>query len=431
MLNRNIAPSIEPLSSPSILPYQRLVLDNGIEVVYVHDPSQQVFKIDVGFEAGISYQPQALVSSTAMNMLNEGTQKYNAEAIADVFDYYGAYLDYNCGLNKSELSLLSLNKYATETITMLVEMLTDSIIPEKELDIYLTNKRQALLVSLEKTAYLARKKFSELIFGSSHPYSNQVVEEDYTKITVPILREFYEQHINARNCRIVVCGNVSDVVLETISTQFARLSQPSQNCTPHACAARIKEQAFTPALAGRYHIEKSNSVQSSICIGKSGVRLTEADYAGFMLLNAILGGYFGSRLMSNIREEKGLTYGISSFNATLPQGSYWCIATDVNNEHVDTTIQETLKEIKILQTETIPAEELDLVKKYLHGEFLRELDGVFAQSDALKHKLNHNLDNHIYHKLIQNMNDCTAEDLLILANKYLNTEEMYIVTVGK
>ena len=424
MINRNIAPSVEPLSIPTILPHQQFTLENGIEVIYVHDPNQQVFKIDIVFEAGVYYQSQALVSSTTMNMLNEGTQKYNAEAIADLFDFYGAYLDFNCGLNKSELSLFSLNKYATETITMLVEMLTDSVIPEKELDIFLTNKRQEFLVNQEKTAYIARKKFSELFFGCDHPYSNQVSEQDYSQISVPVLRDFYEQHINARNCRIVVCGNVSSSILETIKKEFSKLNTPEQRDT-------FKEQAFMPAPAGRYHIEKSNSVQSSIRMGKSGVRLTEADYAGFMLLNTILGGYFGSRLMSNIREEKGFTYSINSFNVTLPQGSYWCIATDVNNEYVEATIQETLKEIKTLQTEAVSAEELDLVKKYLHGELLRELDGVFAQSDSLKHKLNHHLDNHIYPQLIEQINTCTADDLRTLANKYMNTEEMYIITVGK
>ena len=150
-----------------------------------------------------------------------------------------------------------------------------------------------------------------------------------------------------------------------------------------------------------------------------------------MLLNTILGGYFGSRLMSNIREDKGYTYGIHSFNVSMPQGSYWCIATDVNNEYVEAAIEQIKKEIQILQAKRVPEEELHLVKNFLHGDLLRELDGVFAQSDALKHKLNYGLDNRIYTELIRQINACQAKDLLQLARKYMDTKEMYIVTAGK
>ena len=151
MIQRDIAPALTPLFEPNLLPYQRFTLDNGIEVVYIHDPSQEVFKIDVVFEAGIYYQTQPLVASTAINMLNEGTSRHTAEEIADLFDFYGAYTDFNCGLNKSELSLISLTKYAPQTIGMLAELLLDSIIPEKELDIFLNNKLQEFLVNQEKT----------------------------------------------------------------------------------------------------------------------------------------------------------------------------------------------------------------------------------------------------------------------------------------
>lgn len=424
MQNRNIAPRLAPLSIPNLLPHQKITLENGIEIIYIHDPAQNIFKIDITFEAGIYYQPRPLIASAAINMLNEGTRHHHAEAIADLFDYYGAYIDFNCGLNKSELSLISLNKYARQTITMLTEMLTDSIIPEKELDIYLANQRQEFLVNNEKTIYLARKKFSELLFGPQHPYANRISEKDYTQITAPLVREFYHQYINARNCRIIVCGNTDDTVLQTITTQFSRLTSPKQK-------RNFQERQFLPATPGYYRVKKPDTVQSSIRIGKTGVRLTEPDYPGFMLLNTILGGYFGSRLMSNIRENKGYTYDIHSFNVSMPQGSFWCITTNVNNEHVEAAIEQIRKEIQLLQTKPVPEKELHLVKNFLHGDLLRELDGVFAQSDALKHKLNYGLDNRIYTELLRQINDCQAKDLLQLARKYLNTEEMYIVTVGK
>ena len=154
MPDRNLIPNIVPLSEPVLLPYQCFKLNNGIEVIYIQDPSQNVFKMDVIFEAGVYFQSQPLLASTAINMLNEGTRLHSAEEIADIFDFYGAYTDFYCGLNKSELSLISLCKYARETITMLVEMLTERVTQEKELDIYLTNKHQEFRINNEKTSYL-------------------------------------------------------------------------------------------------------------------------------------------------------------------------------------------------------------------------------------------------------------------------------------
>lgn len=424
MIQRDTAPALTPLFEPNLLPYQQFTLDNGVTVAYIHDPSQEVFKIDAVFEAGIYYQPRPLVASTAINMLNEGTTRHTAEEIADLFDFYGAYTDFNCGFNKSELSLISLTKYAAQTIGMLAELLLDSIVPENELDIFLTNKRQEFLVNREKTSYMARKKFSEVFFGSSHPYSNIVRDSDFLNVTPEEVRDFYRRHINARNCRIMICGNVNREVLQTVSGQFGQLPVPPSPVTDPT-------RPFSPEQTGRYHVTKSNAMQTSIRIGKSGIRLLEEDYAGYMLLNTILGGYFGSRLMSNIREEKGYTYGINSFNVSMPQGSYWCIAADVNNEYADSTVEETFKEIERLKQQAVGNEEMNLVKNFLHGELLRELDGVFSQSDALKHKLNYSTDNRIYIDLIHRIKRCTADELLRLANKYWNTEEMYIVTAGK
>ena len=222
MVQRNKAPLLSPLSEPALLPYNRFMLPNGIEVVYIHDPAQEVFKIDVIFEAGIYYQSRPLIASTAINMLNEGTLHHHSEEIADLFDYYGAYIDFNCGLNKSELSLISLSKYAEPTLNMLVEMLTESIVPEKELDIFLTNKRQEFLVNQEKTSYMARKEFSRLLFGASHPYANKVSPEDYNRVTRTEVLHFYQEHIHAGNCRIMLCGNISDTLI-----YFRSLPHPS------------------------------------------------------------------------------------------------------------------------------------------------------------------------------------------------------------
>ncbi len=422
-LNRKNTPALSELSVPDILPYDRRVLSNGIELISIHDPLQEIFKMDVIFEAGAYYQQRPLVASTAIQMLNEGTLQHSQQEIAETFDYYGAYIDFNCGLNKAEISLLSLAKYASETIAMLAEMIEESCFPEKEMEILLRNRRQQFLIEKEKTAWLAKKEFGRLLFGREHPYANHITEEDYKQVRIEEIYAFFRERINASKCSVILSGNIDGTVLQEVEKRFSAFQKPT-------ASSPVVFHQFKPAPAGRYHISKEGSVQSSLRIGKTGVRLTDEDYTLFVLLNTVLGGYFGSRLMSNIREEKGYTYGINSFNVSMPVSSYWCIAADINNAYTEAAIDEVKKEIRKLQNEPIPADELRLVKNYLHGELLRELDGVFAQADTLKHKLNYGLDNQAYTSMIQEIKNCTDLELLELANKYMETDQLYIITAG-
>lgn len=422
-MNRNIEPPITEISRPSLWGHQQITLPNGIEIVYLHDPSQEVFKMDVVLPAGIYNQPRPVIASSMINMLNEGTRQHSSAEIAELFDYHGAYVDFNCGIHKAELSLISLNKYASQTIRMLAEMTLESTFPQKELEIYIRNRKQQHLINIEKTSYLARTEFIYRMYGQNHPYANYFTLEDFDQVTPELLLDFYQKRVQASQCRIMICGNVSDTVLQEVSQAFSVMS--SDPLPPD------KIHTIQPSKPGKYHVSKPDAVQTSIRIGKSGVMLQDEDYTYFQLLNVVLGGYFGSRLMSNIREEKGYTYGIGSYNVTMLQAAHWMIATDVNANATDATIEECIKEIRRLQEEPVSEEELNLVKSYFNGELLRDLDGVFSQSDALKHKLNYGQDNTFYLRVIDKIHSCTPEDIMHLAQKYLNVDEMYIVTAGE
>ena len=165
MPDRTHAPALSPLVIPELIPYSHSKLPNGIDLYILHDPSQEVFRLDINFEAGAFYQPQPLIASTTLNMLNEGTLLHSSSELAEIFDYYGAYVDFSNGQHKAEASLFSLTKYASQTIRLLGEMLMQSCFPENELEIYLDNKRQHFLTEKQKTGWLARKKLAELLFG--------------------------------------------------------------------------------------------------------------------------------------------------------------------------------------------------------------------------------------------------------------------------
>jgi predicted Zn-dependent peptidase len=177
-------------------------------------------------------------------------------------------------------------------------------------------------------------------------------------------------------------------------------------------------------------IEKTSSVQSAIRIGKKLFNRNNPDFREIQLLNLILGGYFGSRLMKNIREEKGLTYGIYSAIEAYPNDACWYIDTEMNNELCNQGVEEIYKEVKKLRTEKIGIDELRVAKNYLLGSFLRSIDGPFSLADRFKILQDYNLTYQYYYEYIDIIKKSTPERLIELADKYLNEETFTKIRVG-
>jgi predicted Zn-dependent peptidase len=186
-----------------------------------------------------------------------------------------------------------------------------------------------------------------------------------------------------------------------------------------------------PSSEKYHHIEKANGVQSAIRVGRFWVAKSHPDYHALSVLVTIFGGYFGSRLMTNIREEKGYTYGIGSFVLPLKNASYMAVSTEVGNEYLEPTLKEIAAEMRRLQTEPVSENELETVKSYLLGEFLRDFDGPFALAASFKSINDFNLDYSFYDRYLQLLRTITSEELQRLAVEYLNPDDFYTVVAGR
>jgi zinc protease len=155
------------------------------------------------------------------------------------------------------------------------------------------------------------------------------------------------------------------------------------------------------------------------------------DFSGLQILNTVLGGYFGSRLMNNIREDKGYTYGIGSGISSLQQAGYLFMATEVGADVCSAALTEIYKEIELLKNEPIGEEELNLVRNYMLGSMLGSLENVFSHADKFKNIYFSGLDYDYYTNYIATVKAITAEDLLAIANKYLTTDHFIEVVIGK
>lgn len=350
-------------------------------------------------------------------------EELSSSEISEAFDRIGAFIDLNHSSDRTGIVIYCLSRFLPEVLPLVQELIQKATFPEKELEELRNITQQNLRVNKEKTAYLASVELRAGLFGSDHPYGKTQNETDIESIKLEQIKAHFDRYIKNGKFTIVLAGQVEDkdvnIVKEYLGSYDA--SNESAVITPESQVDYIGKQIL---------IEKQDSVQSSIRIGRRLFTRHHPDYFKMLVTNEILGGYFGSRLMKNIREEKGLTYGISSNLITLRHGGYFMIGTDVKKEFTQQTIDEIKKEIYRLQTELVEDEELQTVKNFMAGEFAGSLNTAFEVADRRKILLLDGLPADFFNRYIDQIHATTSEDIMEMANTYLRPDEMLEVVVG-
>lgn len=423
MLDRTISPAFQTIAAINIPPVQIIKLSNGIPLYVVNVGEQPIIKIEFSFEAGSWQETQNGVSLFTSKMILEGTKNYSSSEISEYFDKFGSFIESGQGLDRANFVVYGLKKHLPFLLPMVQELLNDAIFPEKELNTFKNIQLQTLQVNSEKSAFIANKTFRRKVFGDVHPYGNSMNEEAIKGINQTVLVDFYHNYWQGKPHRIFLSGNVGEAEIKLIEQYFGS----------QTISSSISNKVFTNQVLPKGEnilIGKEESMQSSIRMGKQLMTRKHPDFFTMMLLNEVLGGYFGSRLMKNIREEKGLTYGISSNLALFGQAGYFVIGTDVKREFTQQTIDEIHKEIKILQTELITGDELEVVKNYMAGSFAGSLNTPFDIADRYKVIFSENLHIDFYKNYIPNIQQISGEMLLEAANKYLAVDSLFEIVVG-
>ena len=420
MLNRTLAPAFNRTIDFELLHPEKVATASGAEIYFVLGGSQDVSKVELIFPAGRWVETAWGASYFSSQLLNKGTKHKGSYEIAQRFDSLGAHLEVHSALDFVSVSLYSLNKNLEAGLRLLLELLTESIFPEKELEQLKSIYLQNLKVNREKTSFQASLLIRKNIFGETHPYGKELEEAEVN----PLQQQQVAEHFNRffKTCTILVSGKVTAANQRLIADVFA----------PFAFHALQKKEStvFADARSYRQVVEKEGSVQSTIRMGKRFIDRAHAAYVDTVFLNHILGGYFGSRLMKNIREEKGLSYGISSSLHALKHDSYLMIGADVNRENMTLTFEEIGKELKRLRTVPIDAEDLETARNHFTGSLQSEITTSFAHADKIKTILLYNLPGEHYQNMIRRIDAITADDLLHTASTYFKEDSFIEVAVG-
>ncbi|TDQ06421.1 M16 family metallopeptidase [Pedobacter metabolipauper] len=423
MLNRTLAPESKQVDEINFISPLKQQLDNGIPVFTINAGSQELVRIEFIFQNVNWDASKPLSAIVVSHLINNGTTHLTAREIADTVDYYGAFLQTEYGADQSSVKLYTLNKHLSSVLPILYAILNESIFPEQELAIFTQNQKQSLEVSLQKNDFLARKNFANALFGDT-TYGSNIELADYDALQRNDLVAHFKAAFKPENCTIIVAGKFEEKEYEVLN---AIIGKAWVNNEPSS----INTFEFNTAKTGDLFIDKPESIQSAIRIGGLSINRTHPDFAGFQVLNCILGGYFGSRLMANIREEKGYTYGIGSGVVSLKNAGYFFISTEVGSDVCNSALAEIDKEISLLKTDLVPEQELDLVRSYMLGSMLGSLENAFSHADKFKNVYFSGLDYTYYENYIHIVKTVSPEALKDLANKYLNTDNFAKVVVGK
>ncbi|MFO8001710.1 MAG: pitrilysin family protein, partial [Marinilabilia sp.] len=340
-------PVFKAIDKIDFLPTEEYKLDNSVPVSVIRAGSQDVTKVDIEFPAGAVQAGIPLLASTTANLLQEGTSDRSSMLISETIYFYGAYLNAQTYHHHSLITILCLTRHLPKLLELVDDIVTNPAFPEHEYELFLKKKHEEFLFESEKVKTIATRKFGEAIFGPDHPYGRQLKEEHFSKITHQQVMDFHQNHYQPGMSRIYVSGQPGDDVINLLNTHFGRKSQIS---------VQLKEEPVPPPSPADEKftlIQKQGAMQSALRIGRPLFNNHHPDYIPLQVLNTILGGYFGSRLMTSVREEKGLTYGIGSSIMPLKHAGIWGISSEVAGESRDKAIEAIFEEFEILREKPV------------------------------------------------------------------------------
>lgn len=405
----------------ALKPCQKIVLKNGVEVYAVEAGAEEVMSLEWVFYAGNTFEEKNLVAATTNFLLRNGTTHKTAFQLNEQVEYYGAYLNRACYNETATITLHTLTRHLQELLPVVRELITDSTMPQDELAIYQQNMKQRLRVSLRKSDFVAGRLIDVYLFGEKHPYGKYSTIEAFDALQREELLEFYKTYYQNGKLVMFVAGRLPHNLESLLNTYFGDLPN---------MARTIPVIPVVPAAEKKYRITNDpEGVQGSVRLAREFPNRHHPDFLKVQVLNTLFGGFFGSRLMSNIREDKGYTYGIHSYLQNHVQQSAWMISTEAGKDVAEAAITEVYKEMKDLREELVDEEELLLVRNYMMGSILGDLDGPFQIIARWKNIILNDLTEQYFYDSIRTIKTISAPEIQALAQQYLQPEAFYELIV--
>ena len=417
-------PIIRPMSLESLALPQLQAMPNGVPLYRLSGADKGVVRFDILFKGGYAVQSKPLLAMFANRMLREGAGELSAAEISQKLDYYGAWIDMYSSQNCNHITLYTMSKHFEPLLQVLEEMIKRPLFPQDNLDTVKRNNRSYFTVNSHKVDVVSQRYFENSLWGEGHPLGHVVEATDYDAITRDDVVEYYNSYYGSRNCAMFIAGSVNDAMLSAIARSFGNGVWGCENaCGDFAVAAPSPH-------VGRRVVHVQGTMQSAVKMGFMAMESSHPDFHKFRFLCVLLGGYFGSRLMSNIREENGYTYHIAAEMDAYGKRNAFMISSEAATEYVEPLIAEVYRELERLVTEPVDDSEIELVRNYIMGELCREYEGQSAKSEVFINAWLSGVGFDSVNIYIDEIKSVTAADLQRLACEYFKKENMIEIVAG-
>lgn len=394
---------------------------NGCPLYHLRADDFEVARVSFVFHAGTAHQRRPFAASATANLLAEGSARSTGRQIAERLDFLGAWYGVSIDRDCVYLNFASLTRLLPQTLEIAAEILLEPAFPEREVRTYADNRREQLSIERRKVDVAARERFTQALFGDGHPYGITYDASEYDTLTREDLDEHYRRMYVAANCFAVCSGHLEPEHLDTVVRMLEALP-----------ARPVEPLLFPPVQTFREaFVARAGAVQSSLRLGRLLFPRSHPDFVGMQVLATLLGGYYGSRLMTSLREERGYTYGVMATIVNFEHAGYLAIATDVGRENTADALAVCRAEIDRLRHERVGTEELEMVRRMMTGEMMRILDGPFGIADATIENILCRTDNASIDRNLQTIRSITPDDLRRLACRYLDPKDLVTVVAGE
>lgn len=418
MVNRKKSPEIKQIDKIDFVKPHIFDISEDVQLFFMKEVPNETARLDLYFDAGTIKGDQG-IASFVNGMLLSGTENKTSVQINNEIDALGGFYESGISTENSVITVYSLRENLIPILKILKDAIQNLVFHSHEVEELVNDRKQKFKVSMEKVSFLAQRAFQQRLFNESI-YGRVTNESDFDSVSTEKLKKFFRENYLSGLTKVVVVGDLSqddvDEIIDLTGSWASKVMTPFENNIQN--------------LKGTVHVVKEGAVQTAIRVGRMLFNKKHEDYHDFLILNTIFGDYFGSRLMSNIREDKGYTYGIGTMVAELHETGYFLIATEVGKEVKDATLQEIQNEMERLHNELVKEEELNLVKNYMLGQLLKSADGPYSMMDLYMGVEPYGLDLDFYNEAIKSINQITPKRIQELAKKYLNWNQMTVVSAG-
>lgn len=422
---RKTAPEVKELSGLSLPAVDKMTLPNGITLNIIDRGESEVCRLGVAIRGGLAESRAQCVASLAASLMREGSQSYQEGNLADLFERNGAWIDTSAHSHYTLVHVYSLNNRFCDVLPGVVDMILRPEFSNDIFEIFRENNARALETDLRKVANVAMRESDRIFLGSNHPLGRFDTPDDIRLLSVDEVRDFHSSRCNdASNITLFLTGKIHDDAIDAVSKAFGRIDSADKPC---GLNIMLPQGKWTQDVR---LVEMESASQCAVKMTIPSIPREHDDYESLRVAVCALGGYFGSRLNTNIREVKGLTYGISSSIIGIDGYGAINIACLCDGRYVDTVITEIRNELHRMASDDFSKDELARLKRFYMTTLSGILESPFSVMDFYESSHIANIPSDYFLQQLRALESLSAESLRDMAVKYFNSDRALTVVAG-